>query len=222
MNIKHNRAKILLVEDDLELSELLAQFLSEYYIVKAVSTPLEALELVKIYNFNVIILDLSLPQMDGLELCTKLKDISSAKIIISSARDAIDDKLSSFELGAEDYLPKPYDPRELHARVEILLKNSNLRDDSLYIDEDKLKVYYKDEFIELSTAEFEIFYQLYTHEAQIISREQLSYSMNAHSLDSSLDSINVLVGRIRKKLKKLSEKEIIKTIRLSGYKYEAI
>ncbi|MDF1880776.1 response regulator transcription factor [Sulfurimonas sp. MAG313] len=219
------KARILLVEDDQDLADLLIKFLQEDYDVIHLINPYDALDFIGLDDVNIILLDLSLPQMDGLVLCQKISKISKAKILISSARSAIDDKLHAFKYGAQDYLAKPYDPRELQVRIELLLnKDTRLnKDENLYLDNDALSVSYKDEQISLSTAEFEIFSQLFRHEGQILSREQLANAMDAHSLDSSLDSISVLIGRLRKKMKVLCEgADCIKTIRLSGYKYESI
>ena len=217
-------ARILLVEDDQELAALLIKFLSENYSVIHTVHPDEALEQILLDDVNIILLDLTLPEMDGLLLCQKLRKVSTAKILISSARSAIDDKLDAFKYGAEDYLAKPYDPRELQARIELLLKQDKRlkTHKSLYLENETLKVFFKGKSIDLSTAEFEIFSQLFRHEGQVLSREQLANAMNAHRLESSLDSISVLIGRLRKKIKTLCDgAECIKTIRLAGYKYES-
>jgi len=219
------KARILLVEDDQELADLLIKFLSENYDVIHIVNPLDAIDQVLLDDVSIILLDLTLPEMDGLLLCKKLSKISTAKILISSARSAIDDKLHAFDNGAQDYLAKPYDPRELQVRIELLLKKDNKLNEAkgMYLESDTLKIVYKGKGIYLSTAEFEIFSQLFRNEGQILSREQLANAMNAHSLDSSLDSISVLVGRIRNKVKTLcGSSECIKTVRLSGYKYESI
>lgn len=225
MENKAYKARILLVEDDKELAELLIRFLSEDYFVIHTTNPLGALEQIALDDVNIILLDLTLPQMDGLELCKKLKKISKAKILISSARNVIKDKLSAFEYGAEDYLAKPYDPRELKARIELQLKKDTTLTDKtgIYIDYKTLKVTYQEISIQLSTAEYEIFSQLFRHEGQIISREQLANATQSHDFESSLDSISVLIGRIRKKLSLLNATHnFIKTIRLSGYIYESL
>ncbi|MDF1876511.1 response regulator transcription factor [Sulfurimonas sp. SAG-AH-194-L11] len=217
--------RILLVEDDQGLADLLIRFLSDEYTIIHTLLPSEALEQIALDDVNIILLDLSLPQMDGLELCKKLKKISKAKIIISSARNLIKDKLTAFDYGAQDYLSKPYDPRELKARIELQLKKeTNLTTiTKTYIEQKSLKVFYKDMHVTLSTAEFEIFSQLFRHEGQILSREQLANATQAHDFDSSLDSISVLIGRIRKKLLPLYDNyNCIRTIRLAGYTYESI
>lgn len=225
MNPKPYRARILLVEDDQDLADLLIRFLSDDYFVIHTANPLDAIDKIILDDVNIILLDLTLPQMDGLELCKSLKKISKAKILISSARNVIRDKLHAFEYGAEDYLAKPYDPRELKARIEIQLKKDSVltKRVGVYIDDEALKVVYKQNSIQLSTAEYEIFSQLFRHEGQILSREQLANATISHDFDSSLDSISVLIGRIRKKLSQLyNEHNFIKTIRLSGYMYESI
>ena len=225
MNKKPYRARVLLVEDDKDLAELLIRFLSDEYSVIHALTPSEALDEIAIDDVNIILLDLTLPQMDGLELCKRLKKISHAKILISSARNIIQDKLTAFEHGAEDYIAKPYDPRELKARIELQLKKDETLNTptKVYIQDSTLKVCYMDKEVTLSTAEYEIFSQLFRHEGQIISREQLANATKAHDFDSSLDSISVLIGRVRKKLSILENSHnFIRTVRLSGYKYESL
>ena len=219
------KARILLIEDDQELADLLIKFLNLDYRVIHATNPYDALEQIMIDDVNIILLDLTLPQMDGLVLCKKLTKITKAKIIISSARSVLCDKLCAFEYGAQDYLAKPYDPRELQARIEVQLKQQNIIEtsDRIIINYDTLSVKYNEKMVELSTAEYEIFSQLFRNEGQILSREQLANATSAHSLESSLDSISVLIGRIRKKLATLRDGcDCIKTIRLSGYKYESI
>ncbi len=112
--------KILMLEDDELIADLLSRYLSQYANVTHLIYPLDALKLLDSENFDIIILDLTLPQLDGLEVCKMMKKVSEAKIIISSARSDINDKLFALENGADDYLPKPYDPRELYARIKLL------------------------------------------------------------------------------------------------------
>lgn len=117
--------KVLLIEDDLVLQNLINEFLKEYnYICNPFSQPSEALEeFSKNYQeYSIVILDLGLPGMDGFDLFKKLKEIKDIPIIISTARGDIGNKIFGFELGADDYLSKPYEPRELVLRIEATLK----------------------------------------------------------------------------------------------------
>ena len=115
--------KLLLIEDDEQMADLLKRFLEENEMqVSHVIRPSQALAILEIETFDLIILDLSLPEMDGLELCAKIRETSDIHIIISSARSDLNDKLIGFENGADDYLPKPYSPRELLARIKTILR----------------------------------------------------------------------------------------------------
>jgi two-component system, OmpR family, response regulator len=118
--------KIAMVEDDTELAEVLTQYLSKFNIsVTNYEDPFLALSAIALEEFDLIILDLTLPGMDGLEVCKELVSKYDIPIIISSARSDIADKVIALELGADDYLPKPYDPRELEVRIKTILRRFN-------------------------------------------------------------------------------------------------
>ena len=113
----------LMVEDDPDITTLLVNYLKNYGIaVNAVSTPSAGLNLLNTDHFDLIILDLTLPQMDGLELCKAIRLKTDIPILISSARSDINDKIIGLEYGADDYLPKPYEPRDLIARIKSVLR----------------------------------------------------------------------------------------------------
>jgi two-component system OmpR family response regulator len=115
--------RILLIEDDAQMAELLMRFLQKEGLhASHVTRPSQAMMLLGVETFDLIVLDLSLPEMDGLMLCRKIREISDVPIIISSARTDLDDKLTGLDNGADDYLPKPYDPRELLARIRTVLR----------------------------------------------------------------------------------------------------
>ena len=120
-------AKILLIEDDAEISELLTRYLAQYGMeVVAYSHPETALSSFGIESYDAVLLDLTLPQLDGLEVCRRLRERSDIPIIISSARHDLSDKVIALEYGADDYLPKPYEPRELVARIQSHLRRFRL------------------------------------------------------------------------------------------------
>ena len=126
---------VLLIEDNLELQNLINSFLKSYdYDCVVFSKPLEALKDFEENNhiYSIVILDLGLPGMDGFDLFKKLKEIKNIPIIISTARDDIGNKIHGFELGADDYLSKPYEPRELVLRIDATLKR--------YTNDDKIKI----------------------------------------------------------------------------------
>ena len=115
-----------MIEDDTELAEVLTQYLAKFNIdVTNYEDPFLALSAIAMKEFNLIILDLTLPGMDGLEVCKELVTKYDIPIIISSARSDITDKVIALEIGADDYLPKPYDPRELEVRIKTILRRFN-------------------------------------------------------------------------------------------------
>ena len=214
---------ILMIEDDETIASLLSRYLSQYAHVTHKVYPLEALELLDDKTFDIIILDLTLPQLDGLEVCKLIKKVSDAKIIISSARFDINDKLYAFEYGADDYLPKPYDPRELYARIKILTKRAlvDVEKDALFkIDKNACVIVYKKRELDLTLAEYQIMKLFLEHDNQVFSRSDIANAISSHRLDSGLESINVLIGRLRKKIEKDYKKPYyIKTVHGLGYKF---
>jgi len=112
--------KILMIEDDLELAEILTEYLEQFdFKVITEDDPFKAVSILKLEPFDLVILDLTLPGMDGLEVCESIRERQDIPIIISSARSDVTDKVKALELGADDYIPKPYDPRELEARSDV-------------------------------------------------------------------------------------------------------
>jgi len=217
--------KLLLIEDDEQMADLLIRFLEEHEMeVAHVTRPSQALAILEVDNFDLIILDLSLPEMDGLELCMKIRESWDIHIIISSARSDLDDKLIGFENGADDYLPKPYSPRELLARIKTILKRHGTQDsiESSYtfrIDESSTQIYFKQEVLKLTLAEYEILRLLIKRVNQTVSREDIANSIDSHRFDSGVESINILIGRIRKKLDTDNFDAYIQTVRGIGYRF---
>ena len=211
--------KILMIEDDPEFAELLTEYLAQFDIqVTNFEDPFLGLS-AGVKNFDLMILDLTLPGMDGLEVCEEAARKYDIPIIISSARSDINDKLASFELGADDYLPKPYDPKELHARILSLLRRRSKEDKlaSTPQSDFELKgetIYFKGEALHLTPAEFEILSQLVQSQGIAISREQLINASTVMS-DSSQKSLDVIISKIRAKL---GDPKRIQAVRGIGYK----
>ena len=216
--------KILMLEDDEVIAKLLIRYLSQYAKVTHLVYPLEALELLDEEKFDIVILDLTLPQLDGLEVCKLIKKVSKAKIIISSARSDINDKLFALENGADDYLPKPYDPRELYARIKILHARGESHEESnskFKLDENECIISYEAKVLDLTMAEYQIMQLFLENKKQAFSRSDIANSVDSHRFDSGLESINVLIGRLRKKVEPDYKHPIyIKTVRGLGYKFD--
>jgi len=220
-----NTIKLLLIEDDEPMAELLTRFLEqEGMSIIAVTKPSLALITLEMESFDMIILDLSLPEMDGLDLCVKIREITNTHIIISSARSDLNDKLIGFENGADDYLPKPYSPRELLARIKTILKRTipQTADESLLlfrVDEPSTTIFFEKIPLKLTLAEYEILKLLIKRKNMTVSREDIANSIDSHRFDSGVESINILIGRIRKKLDSTQFDKFIQTVRGIGYRF---
>lgn len=216
--------KVLLVEDDLQMQSLIVDYLKDYgFIVTAFDNPKDVLEDFKLNSdYSIIILDLMLPFMDGFDLFNKLKEIKNIPIIISTARGDIGNKIHGFELGADDYLAKPYEPRELVLRIESILKRNSTKSFKLgdfTIDKDNRTVLIDDYAIDFTKIEFEIFIYLIENKNKISSREQI---LNATSLDFNTKNrtIDMHISNIRAKIGDDSKNpKYIKSIWGIGYKF---
>ena len=216
--------KVLLIEDDLQMQKFIIEYLKDYnFDCTAFSHPKDALESFKNKNdYEIIILDLMLPDMDGFDLFKKLKQIKNIPIIISSARGDIGNKIYGFELGADDYLAKPYEPRELVLRIEHILKKNFDKTtiiNDFKINKDNKTVVLDDFPIDFTKIEFEIFMFLINNLNKISSREQI---VNATSLDENTKNrtIDMHISNIRHKIGDDSKNPIyIISVWGIGYKF---
>lgn len=208
------------------MQSLIVDYLKDYgFIVTAFDNPKDVLEDFKTNNdYSIIILDLMLPFMDGFDLFNKLKEIKNIPIIISTARGDIGNKIHGFELGADDYLAKPYEPRELVLRIESILKRNSTKSFKIgdfTIDKDNRTVLIDDYAIDFTKIEFEIFIYLIENKNKISSREQI---LNATSLDFNTKNrtIDMHISNIRAKIGDDSKNpKYIKSIWGIGYKFVA-
>ena len=218
---------ILMIEDDLELAEITAEYLEKFDMkVDIAHEPYIGLSKLALKEYQLIILDLSLPGLDGLEVCEEIRKKYDTPIIISSARHDITDKVNALELGADDYLPKPYNPKELQARIKSHLRRiSNTK--SAIAKSVKDLVYYqykhiitmKGQELTLTNAEFDILSYFIKKEGGVVSREELVYNCSSISEDSSNKSIDVIISRIRQKMgDDPKTPKYIHSIRGIGYK----
>ncbi len=213
-----------MIEDDLELAEILTEYLEQFdFEVETEDDPFKALSILKLKPYDLVILDLTLPGMDGLEVCEAIRERQDIPIIISSARSDVTDKVNALELGADDYLPKPYDPRELEARISSVLRRyeakneaKNAREHSDFkLDEGAMQITYKGRPLDLTNAEYGILAFMIKKEGMVVSREDIIHNVSAINEDSSNKSIDVMIGRIRNKL---GDKSLIESVRGIGYK----
>ena len=218
---------VLMIEDDPEFATLLSEYLSKFNIkVTNYEDPYLGLS-AGIKNFDLLILDLTLPGIDGLEVCKEIREKYDIPIIISSARSDVSDRVVGLQIGADDYMPKPYDPKEMHARIMSLIrryrktnaeKEEVVADSVFRIDEKRHEIYFEDEALVLTPAEYEILEYLIKQHSFSVSREQLVY--NCKSLkDKDSKSLDVIIGRLRTKIGDSSKNpRYIFSVRGIGYK----
>ncbi|WP_320036454.1 response regulator transcription factor [Halarcobacter sp.] len=219
--------QVLMIEDDLELAQIITDYLASYDIeVTNTDSPYNGLSMLSLKDYKLLILDLTLPEIDGLELIPKIREKSDIPIIISSARDDILDKVMGLERGADDYLPKPYNPRELQARIKAILKRitpvektaENVKKSDFILKEDDIQIYFKEQLLNLTLAEFDILKLMIQRNGAVIAREDFIYASDHIEDDSSLKNIDVMVSRIRSKISKIDDsKTYIKSVRGIGY-----
>jgi len=210
-----------MIEDDPEFAELLSEYLEQFDIkVTNFEDPFLGLS-AGVKKYDLMILDLTLPGMDGLEVCEEVVRKYDMPVIISSARSDINDKIKSFELGAYDYLPKPYDPKEMYARIMAILKRvdkDKSSQNALPQGDFEIKgdtIYFKSEALQLTPAEFEVLALLVKHQGITQSREQIINTSGNMSIDSQGKSLDVIISKIRTKL---GDNKRIQAVRGVGYK----
>ena len=220
---------ILIIDDDTQLTELLIEFLSSYkYNVVAKHTPEKGLEHLEKKGTDAIILDIMLPGMDGFQVLRKIRENSAIPVIMLTARGEVTDRIVGLELGADDYLPKPFEPRELLARIQSILRRThssaaiveNVQFKGLRIDKNKQEVLLDDKPIFLSTTEYEALILFVEYAGETLDREFLVENLRGISWQSYDRSVDVLVSRLRGKLGETPNKtRFIKTIHGLGYKF---
>lgn len=222
--------QVAMIEDDTELAEVLTQYLSTFNIeVTNYEDPFIGLSSIGLKKFDLIILDLTLPGLDGLEVCQELLKKHDIPIIISSARSDITDKVTALQLGADDYLPKPYDPRELEIRIKTILRRVNkntqpkqIQKTKVFVYDQEKKVIYKNtQPLKLTSAEFEILALFIEREGFVISREEIFDNVTYLNSDmENSSSLSVIINRLRHKIEDDNkDSKYLLTIRGMGYKF---
>ena len=221
---------ILMIEDDLEFANILIQYLKQYNIkVTNYETPELGISALALKKYNLIILDLTLPDIDGIEVCRLIRLRYETPIIISTQRSFLGDKIACFSYGADDFMSKPYDMQELILRIKAILKRSTqtinnedapLSNKQIFtFDESKMEIYKNNVLIELTNAEYFILQYMIQKSGFVISREELLSNVDSIKYESSYKSIDVLIGRVRSKIEVNSKKpKHIISIRGVGYK----
>ncbi len=215
---------IVLIEDDLDMKSLLSEYLVNYnFEVSDFDKPVQALEFINHNKCDLVILDLMLPQMDGFDVCKRIRENSNIPIIISSARGYLGDKVTGFELGADDYLPKPYEPKELILRINAILRRmtkENKKIGDFEINEDKMEISLDDYLLDFTKVEYEILLLLLKNSDKVLSRESIAQSVNSLNYDSKERVIDMHISNIRNKIGDTPKNpKYIKSVWGVGYKF---
>ncbi len=198
--------KILLIEDDLDMQSLVCDYLHNYdFDVRAYDKPKEALAELKAHlsSYRVIVLDLMLPQMDGFDVCREIRAMSDAHIIISSARNELSDKILGYGVGADDYLAKPYEPRELVLKINSVLRRdtqSKRRIGDFDINEDRMEISMDGYRLDLTKIEFDILLLLLSHKGKVFSRELIFKAINGIGYNTKDRTVDMHISNLRAKI----------------------
>jgi two-component system phosphate regulon response regulator PhoB len=222
--------KILIIEDEPDIRKTLEYNISrEGYEVICASSLSEGRQKLESASFTLLLLDLMLPDGSGLDLCRELKQdksLSSMPIIILTAKDDEVDKVVGFELGADDYVTKPFSVRELILRVKAVLKRGERKSDNmevqrqfgeLKIDVDSHEVFINDDQVSLTALEFKLLHQLVDRRGRVQSRDQLLSDVWGYSSDVTTRTVDTHIKRLREKLGDMGK--YVQTIRGVGYKF---
>ncbi|MGJ7920253.1 response regulator transcription factor [Neobacillus sp. LXY-4] len=221
--------RILIVDDEIEMRKLVGIYLNENFATEEAGDGEEAFQKVRHSEFDLIILDVMMPIMDGWETLKKIREVSNVPIIMLTAKGTVQDKVTGLSSGADDYLVKPFDGAELIVRVQALLRRANLNnkeDDILKykgigIDKAARVVKYQDQPINLTQTEFDILESLIHNKGKVLTREQLVeivWGLEFQGEDRTVDSH---IKNLREKLKSAGiDKSFIKTVWGIGYKVE--
>jgi len=213
--------KIALIDDDLEIRRLLDQYFVRNGFEVSDFSDGESFLTEDCKQFNIVILDIGLPGMDGLEVCRKLRQNSSIPIIMLTAASDDFDRILGLELGADDYVGKPFNPRELLARVKALLRRVSVEDDTtdsrIHINHVARSVTIESVQVELTGAEFDLLCVLHKQAGTVLSRDEIGELLRGRRTLPFDRSIDTIVSRLRQKLADYFEGEIIQSVRGKGY-----
>ncbi len=218
-----NMPRVLLIDDDERLSDLLGQFFSRYDIdFSSAARPSLGLEKLSQEYFDLVILDVMLPEMDGFEVCKEIRKQSSIPIIMLTAKGEVMDRIIGLELGADDYLSKPFEPRELLARIHTILKRTSQQANSdevldfgsLIVDTQLREAKLDGSTLPLSSSEYELLKLLAKQPNKTLSRDEILNQLRGFEIEIYTRAVDILISRLRQKLKPY---DFIKTVRSRGY-----
>ena len=220
--------RILLVEDDPDVQRFMRRGLSEAaYAVDVAASGGQALELAAVNSYDAAVLDLMIPAPDGMEVCRMLRaGGSTLPILMLTARGAVDDRIAGLDAGADDYLAKPFELRELLARLRALLRRGGatvdpfLRAGQLELDTRSHRVSLEGQPLALTTKEYSLLEFLVRNRGRIVTREEIAEHVWNQDFDPFTNLIEVYVNRLRRQMEKVSPRKLIHTVRGAGYMLE--
>lgn len=215
--------KILVVDDEAGIREVIKEYAHlEDYLVYEASNGLEAIQMVKTYDFDLVIMDIMMPKLDGYSASREIKKIKDIPIIMLSARAEEIDKLNGFEIGIDDYITKPFSPKELMARIKAVSKRSNLHEKYTYqdleIDYQAHSVKIDGKELKLTPKEYELLCYFVSNEGIALSREQLLSKLWGYDFFGDDRTVDTHIKMLRNNLGKY--RHLIVTVRGLGYKFE--
>jgi len=226
-NLPTNNAYVAIVDDDAAIRTALGRALRmENYDVELFEDGSSALRAVQLRAPDAIVLDLQLPDIDGLEVCRRIRRAGDATpILMLTARDAVNDRVEGLDVGADDYLVKPFDLAELLARLRALLRRRQVTDgddavlrfEDLTLNAGTREVRRGDRVIELTKIEFDLLELFLQHPRQVLTRDQILDLVWGYTFDSGTNSLAVYIGYLRRKLEENNEARLIQTVRGVGY-----
>ncbi len=230
----HGSVRILVVEDELAIQKVAQAYLRNAgYEVHCVGDGAQAVAAAQTYQPALVVLDLNLPGMDGLEVAARLRQVSDVYILILTARGEEEDRIAGLRLGADDYLTKPFSPRELVARVEAILRrrrgtsgpDRRLTFSYVVLDEETHEVWTSDGSrrpdtpLNLTTTEFNLLRELMRHPRRVMTRDQLIDRVWGGNFYGNDRVVDVYVGQVRRKLEQATGQRLVQTVRGVGYKF---
>lgn len=217
--------RILLIDDDERLAGPLKTYFERFELELVSAThPEDGLGVLQKNNIDLVILDVMLPDMDGFEVCRTIRRTSDIPVIMLTARGEVTDRVVGLEIGADDYLPKPFEPRELVARIHNVLKRAKPSDTSktnleftrLKIDLDQRQTTIDDKTVNLTTTEFQLLVLLARQPGKNLTRDDILNQLKGIEVEIYSRSVDIQISRLRQKLKPL---DCIKTVWGSGYTF---
>ena len=214
--------KLLLIDDDERLAEPLQQYFAKFDMLLDNETdPLKAIEHLKRQSYDLIVLDVMLPGIDGFETCRRIRQFSDVPIMMLTARGDVMDRVIGLELGADDYLPKPFEPRELVVRIQNIFKRARtVSAENVYqlgelqLDIARKQLTRDDAEVAVTATEFGLLSLLVQNQDRVLSRDEIMQALRGIDTDIYSRAIDVLVSRLRQKLQR---PELIRTVRGQGY-----